>query len=68
MYSFYNADYILIIKFLPSVPRQEISESSFVDLDFFIHLKITVCLLLCPWRPEEGVGSTVGSEMAVIHL
>lgn len=39
MYSFYNADYILIIKFLSSVPRQEISESSFVDLDFFIHLK-----------------------------
>lgn len=34
MYSFYNADYILIIKFLPSVPRQEISESSFIDLDF----------------------------------
>lgn len=42
MYSFYNADYILIKMFLPSGPSQESSENSFIDLDFFIHLKITV--------------------------
>lgn len=42
MYSFHNADYILLIKFLSSVPRQESSENSFIDLDIFIDLKITV--------------------------